>query len=444
MNQYQRLTALLIGPLLLTASVRAEGEPTNEPAQPQPIHVIPSAQAMDAGRLEPSIEPTLSYPPLSLYQMGQLAESRSQLMDAREKYRSALQENPEDNSLREHYAWFLYSNGYHDKECLRLLERTLQSGNSPDPVSLFNAIVEVREELGLPATPMKKPPGEPKKVLAKQKASTKQFTSQGGPSKAPSRISDKNVVKGDLEPQESLKRWIFVPSYNTSFFNKGRQNWHEEDAQLYYRANSRLILGAEFDMLQRPPSGTDTYYSAIASYQLMKYLEVHGKISICPDPSFLATQVYSGGVIYQAMPRLGLLLDYQRYNFIQGPIDQINPGLVYNFNDENWISFRYVRGWAFYNLEYNYYSTALNLGLPGNRKLSLAFAYGTDPDSEVGAGNNSVTSLSPAYTYSVFVTQPLGKDFSLFAGVQYCYRLTQNGNPLYEQLTPTLGCAVKF
>ena len=444
MNKTQRLTALLIGILSFTSSLWAEGETTNEPPQSQPIRIIPSAQA-DPGQLGPSVEPTLSYPPLSLFQMGQLDESRTQLLDAREKYRTALQQNPEDETIREHYAWFLYVNGYHDRECLRLLEKSLQRGNSSDPVSLFNAIVEVRDELGLPASPMKKPPGEAKRNIAKAgTGATKQSFAQGTTRKSLSGTSDKNVVKEDLEPVESFRRWIFVPSYNTSFFNKGLQNWHEEDAQLYYRVNNRLMVGAEFDMLQRPPSGTDTYYSGMASYYLTKYLEVHGKISICPDPSFLATQVYSGGVIYQAMPRLGLLLDYQRYNFVQGPIDQINPGLVYNFNDESWISFRYVRGWAFYDLEYNYYSTALNIGLPGKRRLSLAFAYGTDPDSEVGAGNNSVTSLSPAYTYSVFFTQPLSKDINLFAGVQYCYRLKATGGQLYEQLTPSLGLAFKF
>jgi hypothetical protein len=104
-----------------------------------------------------------------------------------------------------------------------------------------------------------------------------------------------------------------------------------------------------------------------------------------------------------------------------------------------------VRGWAFYNLEYNYYSTAFNLGLPGNRKLTMAFAYGTDPDSEVGANNTNVKSLTPAYTYSLFFTQPITRDLSLFTGIQYCYRLTKyGGGQLYEQLTPTLGCTWKF
>lgn len=450
MTQLQHLSALLISILFLTYSfnspLRAEAEGTNEFAQPPPIQILPSAQA-DTVQIEPTVEPTYSSPPLGLFQMGQLAESRTQLLDAREKYRRALRQNPEDDALREHYAWFLYSNGYHDKECLRLLEITLQHGNASDPASLFSAIVEVRDELGLPPTPMKKPPGEPLKIAAKNRASA----SQGSLTNLPSRrsglkSSSKNVTKTELEEIESFKRWLFVPSYSYSFFNKGRQGWQEEDAQLYYRVNRKLTIGGEIDILQRPPSGTNIYYSALASYQLLRFLEVHGKISVCPDPTFLATQIYSGGMIYQAMPRLGVLMDYQRLNFVQGPIDQVNPGIVYNFNDENWITLRYVRGWAFNELQYNYYSAALNLGLPGKRRLSFAFAYGTDPDAQVGAVNNStVTSLSPAYTYSVFFTQPINRDLSVFAGVQYCYRLKELwGDQLYQQLTPTVGLALKF
>ena len=370
---------------------------------------------------------------LSNYQQGQLAEGQQQILQAREDYQKALASNPEQKDLREHYAWFLYANGYHDKECLRLLEQSLP--DAADPAGIFNAIIEVRNELRLPPTPLRKPAGVPLKGTPRHHAPV---------AKASTGESGKKVVKGEIETVESFRHWIFTPYYDYSFFNHGRQGWEEEDASLIYRVNQRLALGAEIDIMQRPPSGTNTYYSAMASYYLWKWLEIHGKISICPDPTFLALQVYSGGLIYQAAPRLGLLLDYQRYNFIQGPIDQINPGIAYNFTDTTSLVVRYVRGWAFYNLEYNYYSAALNLGLPGNRRLSMAFAYGTDPDAQVGASGSNVSSLSPAYTYSLFYTQPITRDLSLFTGVQYCYRLTQNNSPLYQQLTPTIGLSMKF
>jgi hypothetical protein len=407
-------------------------------AGPQQL-AIPMEQTEETATLEPMVEQTISSPPLRLFQMAQLSESQVQLVKAREEYRAALQQNPEDSVLRAKYAWFLYSNGFHDRECLRLLEKSLQSGATSDPVSCFNAIVEVRDELGLPATPLKKPPGFVRNAPKKGAATHPAHVAKGR--KSPDR--DKEVITPE-EPVESFKRWLLIPSYSYSFFNEGRQGWMEEDVQLYYRVNKKLTVGGEVDILDRPPSGTNIYYSALASYYLWKYLEVHGKVSICPAPTFAATQVYSAGVIYQAMPRLGLLMDYQRYNFIQGPLDQLNPGIVFNINDDNSIVLRYVRGWAFYDLEYNYYSAALNLSLPGQRRLSFAFAYGTDPDAQIGADGTNLTTLSPAYTYSIFFTQPITRDLNLFAGIQYCYRLTENNNPLYQQLTPTLGCSLRF
>lgn len=431
-----RLPAILLIPVLLTIPLRGEPDGTNRAsAGSDPIVSLPDP---DQVTLKPVVEQTISSPPLGLFQMAQLSESQNQLLRARDQYRAALQERPGDQLLREQYAWFLYSNGYHDKECLRLLETSLQGGHAANPVPLFNAIVEVRDELGLPATPLKKPPGYVRKATG-----TKTAPVAHAPGSVKS-SSEKNPVKTELIQEESYKHWLVVPSYSYSFFNEGRQGWQEEDVQLYYRVDRKFTIGGEVDILQRPPSGTNIYYSALASYYLWKYLEVHGKISICPAPTFAATQIYSGGLMYQAAPRLGVLFDYQRYNFIQGPIDQLNPGLVYNFNDENSIALRYVRGWAFYNLEYNYYSAALNLGLPGKRRLSLAFAYGTDPDAQIGADGNNVTSLSPAYTYSVFFTQPITRDLKLFAGVQYCYRLTENNAPLYQQLTPSVGLALTF
>ncbi|MEY2906781.1 MAG: hypothetical protein RLZZ408_1252 [Verrucomicrobiota bacterium] len=431
-----RITILVISMALLMPSwTRAEDANAAAP-EPQDIRM---EQDEESTTLEPMVEQTVSSPPLGLFQQAQLAESQVQLAKAREQYRAALQQNPEDPVLRAKYAWFLYSNGFHDKECLRLLERSLQSGATPDPASCFNAIVEVRDELGLPSTPLKKPPGYIRKTPKKERPTMAGKIS--GAEKSPDQ--GKRVVTPE-ESAESFRHWLLIPSYSYSFFNEGRQGWQEEDVQLYYRVNKKLMVGGEVDILQRPPSGTNIYYSALFSYYLWKYLEVHGKISICPAPTFAATQVYSGGLIYQAMPRLGLLMDYQRYNFIQGPLDQINPGIVFNINDDNWIVLRYVRGWAFYDLEYNYYSAALNLSLPGKRRLSLAFAYGTDPDAQIGADGTNVTTLSPAYTYSIFFTQPITRDLNLFAGIQYCYRLTENNNPLYQQLTPTIGCSLRF
>lgn len=418
-------------PLTLEQPLQVEPRPSPEPETETP-----------GPSLAPSPSPA-ALPPQEMEHRdrGELSLGRQEIMGAREEFRQALRENPGDASLRERYAWFLYANGFHDRECLRLLEESIRQPQPENPVGLFNAIVEVRHELKLPATPLRKPAETAGTKRAKSGQAAPRST--GVAARSPGGQGKEKVAEPVAE--ERFRRWILTPYYSYSFFNHGRQGWQEEFAQLLYRVNRRLILGGEIDILERPPSGTNIYYSALASYYLWKNLEVHGKISICPNPTFAATQIYSGGTIWQALPRLGILLDYQHYNFIVGPIEQINPGIVWSFNDQSWLTLRYVRGWAFYDLEYNYYSAALNLGLPGNRLLTMAFAYGTDPDFDIGANGPNNTSLSPAYTYSLFFTQPITRDLKLFAGVQYIYRLQQNGGgELYQQLTPTLGCSLQF
>jgi hypothetical protein len=149
------------------------------------------------------------------------------------------------------------------------------------------------------------------------------------------------------------------------------------------------------------------------------------------------------------MPRVALLLDYQQLNFAPigpvgpGSIEQIKPGVSFWFNDDTFLTLRYARGYAFNDFGYNYYSAALNIGgLPHGGRLTMGFAYGTDPDLDFGTGD---TSLSPAYTYSLFYRHPINKDLSVYAGVQYVYRLKQDSNEeLYQQLTPSIGLLWKF
>jgi len=253
----------------------------------------------------------------------------------------------------------------------------------------------------------------------------------------------------ELIEEEAFKRWILVPSFSWSFFNKGRDSWQQEDIQLMYRVTKTFLIGAEIDLMQRPPAGNDIMYSAFASWYPWKFLEVHSKLSFTPDPDFSPDQIYAGGFEWQVMPRLTLLFDYQQFNFSgQGPvgpgsIEQLRPGLTLWYNDDIFFTFRYARGWAFNDFGYNYYSGTLNWGnLPGGGRLTVGFAYGTDPDLDFGTNE---TGLSPAYTYSLFYRQPITKDLSVFGGVQYVYRLKQDSNDeLYQQLTPTLGLIWAF
>lgn len=251
-----------------------------------------------------------------------------------------------------------------------------------------------------------------------------------------------------LKSAEEMKRWTLVPSFNWSFFNKGRDNWYEEDIQLFYQVNKSLLLGGEIDIMTRPPD-TDILYSGMFSWYPWRFLEVHGKGSFANQPKFAPNMIWQGGFEYMLHWRVGVLFDYQFLYFAEGgyvsdnSISQIKPGLSLWITEKTFLTLRYARGWAYGTQTYNYYAGALNIGdMPGGGRLTLGFAYGTDPDLDYQTDR---ASLSNAYIYTVFYTQPITRDFSLFGGVQYVYRLKETDNSeLYQQLTPTLGAVWKF
>lgn len=246
-----------------------------------------------------------------------------------------------------------------------------------------------------------------------------------------------------IRQTDGLRRWTVVPMFNYSVFNRGRESWQEESLDIYYQPSTAFVVGGGIDILNRPPSGTDIFYSAMASWYPWRILEVHGEISLCPDADFSPNQIYRGGFELMVLPRLGILFDYDQLNFTGGDISQLRPGLVYWLNDAVFMTLRYARGWAFGDLDYNYYSAALNVGdMPGGGRITLGFAYGTDPDIEFGT---NTTSFSNAYIYTLFYNQPVTRSLNVFAGLQYVYRLTEdNKGELYQQLTPTIGLVWKF
>ena len=248
----------------------------------------------------------------------------------------------------------------------------------------------------------------------------------------------------EVREEKPFKRWTVVPLYTFTAFNDGRAGWQQEYIEILYQPLSNLILGTSIDIMQRPPSGTDILYSGLASWYPVKYLELHSKLSFCPDPQFAPNQIYSGGLEYQAAPRLLLLFDYTQFNFSSvaplgpGSIEQVKPGFSWWFNDDVFCTFRYAQGWAFNDDNYNYYAGTMNFwNMPGGGRLTAGLAYGIDPDLDFGTGD---TSLSNAWIGSLFYRQPITESFALVAGLQYVYRLRENNaGQLYQQWAPTIG-----
>lgn len=249
--------------------------------------------------------------------------------------------------------------------------------------------------------------------------------------------------------EKPMDSWMVVPSYSHSFFNKGREDWQRETLDIVYQPQKNLLLGAGVDFIQRPPNDDDIMYSFNASWYPTKNLEVHGEISYTPDANFMPNESYSVGFQYFVHPKVALSLDVDRlyidpkYSNKNFHITQVQPGLEYWFTEKSNITLRYAHGWFHGESDFDYYSIALNYGdMPRDGKLTIGFAYGTDPELDFGTTG---ATLSDAYIVSIFYKEPIKPDLSVFVGLEYVYRLRpDNGKELYQSLTPTVGFIWKF
>ena len=255
----------------------------------------------------------------------------------------------------------------------------------------------------------------------------------------------------ELEQIENeTNQWTLVPAYSWSFFNKGRDSWQKESIDLYYYlAAQKLLLGTSIDMMHRPPNGDDIMYSFNAAWYARDDLEIHGEVSLTPDANFMPSERYSVGLQYKINQQLEFLIDAEHLNFASTAtawddgITQIRPGVSYWLTENTFITLRYTHGWAHDATDYDYYSAAISIGdLPRDGRLTLGIAYGTDPDLDWGTG---ITDLSNAYTLNIFYKEPISPDLTVFAGLEYVYRLRADSNrELYQMWTPTIGLSWKF
>lgn len=267
---------------------------------------------------------------------------------------------------------------------------------------------------------------------------------------SPDSVSSTGNLKPEPNPGGQAHPWALVPAYSWSFFNKGRDSWQKESVDLYYYLNEeKLLLGGSVDMMHRPPDGDDIMYAFNASWYASSALEIHGEIALTQDADFLPSERYSIGLQYRLNPQLELLFDVDEMNFgsyaptWKDGITQIKPGVSYWFTEKTFATLRYNHGWIHSETDYDYYSASINFGdLPRDGQLSFGISYGTDPDLDFGTGN---AALSDAYTFNIFYKEPINPDLTVFAGLEYVYRLrADNNDELYQMWTPTIGLSWKF
>lgn len=90
------------------------------------------------------------------YEEGLATESQIEIFQAKAHFLKALQNDPGVPGAEEHVAWFLFLNGFHDRNCLRLMQAAGPKGQFPD--AMQRAARQVERELGLagPATDTEK------------------------------------------------------------------------------------------------------------------------------------------------------------------------------------------------------------------------------------------------------------------------------------------------
>jgi thioredoxin-like negative regulator of GroEL len=93
------------------------------------------------------VEPVKPVEDLGVYQQGERAEKELRLYEARDLFRQAIREQPDNAGRVEHAAWFAFLNGFHDEECRDLLRQAMP--RAQEPAAMERAARHVERELGL-------------------------------------------------------------------------------------------------------------------------------------------------------------------------------------------------------------------------------------------------------------------------------------------------------
>ena len=94
--------------------------------------------------------------PTKAYEEGLAEENRIEIFQAKNHFLQAMAGDPGIAGANEHVAWFMFLNGFHDRDCLRLMQGAAPKGQFPE--AMHRAARQVERELGLagPATDAEK------------------------------------------------------------------------------------------------------------------------------------------------------------------------------------------------------------------------------------------------------------------------------------------------
>lgn len=211
-------------------------------------------------------------------------------------------------------------------------------------------------------------------------------------------------------------------------------NWNEVELDLVFKASDRLVLGANAQHRERGPFD-DTMYTASISTFPTDELEWHASASFTPDADFSPERRFATGVEWRASPKLSLLLDYRHQTFAWGTARDWRPGAIVWFSEDSWLTARYTSGRGF-GTDYDGYSLRYDHRFSGNRRLSLGYANGTDPEIDPTLPD---VFLTEADYYTAFYRFPVRNRVDLILGLEH-----EDRSPYYQRTAATVGVSVKF
>lgn len=249
-------------------------------------------------------------------------------------------------------------------------------------------------------------------------------------------------VSGPLAAQEEPAQmeapvanddWTISTLYTHSSLSGGRGDWDELDTSLYYRFNPKVVGSIRLDARQRSGDTDLIKEIGVEVYPSPRW-DFRASIAHVSDPDFTYERAAALGVTWHASPRLDLLLDAKRYEFADGNITEVRPGVGVQLAANTRLTATYIHGSAYGQRSYDGGALRLDQTFANRSRLSLGVATGADPERATTG-----VLLSRSKSASVYYQFPVRQNMEIIVGAEREWR---SGS--YNRTGVSAGLVVRF
>ncbi len=230
-------------------------------------------------------------------------------------------------------------------------------------------------------------------------------------------------------------RWVLTSLLSYSTLDNGRGDWRGAELDLLYKVSPRLRVGGNVELRERGDQA-DTLYTASVSANPVAAWEWHAALTVTPNADFSAERIGSAGAEWRVSPRISLLLDYRQLRFASGNLREIRPGVILWFGDQTWVTARYTEGDAFGDAGYHAHLLRLDHVFAGERRLTLAYARGIDPERDPLLPG---VLLTESNLFAAVYRFPVRPQLDLVLGADY-----EDREPYYTRTGLLVGVSTRF